>query len=1312
MYSIGYDIGTNSVGWAVVNEEGKLDRFKDRKMWGSIISFQDSNTNKPEKRRMFRGARRRLARKKQRIQWLQELMATMVAEADKDFFKKLKYSYLSEKDDNFDYLNPIHADRGAYESVFKMQDYPTIFHLRKALITGEKADIRLIYLALHHIVSERGNFLYEGQKIGLKNLDIRQDIEVLFDYLEFTDLLSPSDIEKIIDEKNGRTSDKQKAIAQYLVDKTTDAIEDSKKYSSEIAKLILGMNANLRNIFNLDDNLKFSLANENADTSALDSDQEFIIELARKVYSGILLKKILKGEGISTISDCYIQRYENHGKDLSSLKRLIRRYFDSSENNIYKEVINATGEKTISYEMYLKHPGKCKLDDLIKELKKKVFEPISDKASTDPDYIYCISRIEEGDFLLKPKNNQNGAIPNQLHVEEMEAIIDHQGQYYPHLLELKEKLLAIASFRIPYFVGPLQTKVYKNGESTDNEFAWVVRGKEKITPWNFKDVVDLDASEERFIRRMTNKCSEIHSDDVLPRHSIIYQEFCVLNELAHIKADGRRLHHSVKIAALTDLFAKTKKVTRRQFVEWLKINNFIDSESPVIEGLSDQTKFQNNLSSFIDFSNILGDDFDIEKVEKMILLLTVSSSKERIVERLSKDFPELNNLQIKRISNLRCSGWGKLGRKVLTGIYYIDREGVSHSILDLMRTTEMNFMEIKFSSEYGFKSQIDELNDKAAQSVSLDEFIQNYPCPPAVRKMARVTLRSLEEIIKVKGGELPEDIYLENSCSEGKKGKKTSSRYSQLEKLYRNLSNNDEYNEIRKKLKEYGTDSRKKQLDDRKLFLYFLQNGKCLYTGKPIDINNLQEGQIDHIVPQSVIKDNSLNNTVLVLSKENQRKGDDLTLRDDIIDARKTWWKSLLDAGLMSNEKFTNLTRKEMKDEDFERFVNRQLVETQQIIQIVKDLIRMFFPGVHIYGVSAKLSSNIRAMNHFTKVRELNDYHHAEDAYLAARIGFFIQKRFSLTNGMVKAEYRTAIKENPDNKYGLIASYFSRRLPYWNGFMEINELRHNLNSLDHFINYLTEENTDEFYNQTKEPKKEGLIPLSKNRMNTKLYGGYAGENDAYFLLVKYRKGKKYVLKLSGIPIRITVLGEKAVKDFLKEKFGDTVEIAADRKIKKYQSILIPGTEGRKAQELMIVGEKEEINARQLVLKKQSLETLNKVINRKTTDTTDTFQIRQDMLLLYDDLIRKLKDYTCYEKIYDILLTKRTELLELDNEALAKMIKCLITAMKADARRIEVTDWPIKGLPTTRMTKVLDPEKMVFIDRSITGMFEKKTSYGV
>ena len=71
-YYLGLDIGTNSVGWAVTDDEYNLCKFKKKDMWG-IRLFENGET--AAERRLQRTARRRTDRRKQRIDLLQMLFA-------------------------------------------------------------------------------------------------------------------------------------------------------------------------------------------------------------------------------------------------------------------------------------------------------------------------------------------------------------------------------------------------------------------------------------------------------------------------------------------------------------------------------------------------------------------------------------------------------------------------------------------------------------------------------------------------------------------------------------------------------------------------------------------------------------------------------------------------------------------------------------------------------------------------------------------------------------------------------------------------------------------------------------------------------------------------------------------------------------------------------------------------------------------------------------------------------------------------------------------------------------------------------------
>ena len=94
-YRIGLDIGTGSVGWAVTDTDNNLLTFRGKNMWG-VRLFDSAETAKT--RRVFRNVRRRLARRRQRIDLLQELLSDMVAQRDPQFFRRMDQTFLQGED--------------------------------------------------------------------------------------------------------------------------------------------------------------------------------------------------------------------------------------------------------------------------------------------------------------------------------------------------------------------------------------------------------------------------------------------------------------------------------------------------------------------------------------------------------------------------------------------------------------------------------------------------------------------------------------------------------------------------------------------------------------------------------------------------------------------------------------------------------------------------------------------------------------------------------------------------------------------------------------------------------------------------------------------------------------------------------------------------------------------------------------------------------------------------------------------------------------------------------------------------------------
>ena len=183
-YNIGLDIGVGSVGWCVTDDENNIIKKNNKHMWGARI-FPEADT--AAERRNFRSNRRRLERRKERIKILKSLILEDMEKEYPNFFpmlsesanvdedKKISESIFGKKYNLFSEEN--YTDQNYY------YQFPTIYHLRNYLInTEEKVDIRLVYLAMHHIIKYRGNFLHETN-FADNSTEIDEKLKEIQDFL-------------------------------------------------------------------------------------------------------------------------------------------------------------------------------------------------------------------------------------------------------------------------------------------------------------------------------------------------------------------------------------------------------------------------------------------------------------------------------------------------------------------------------------------------------------------------------------------------------------------------------------------------------------------------------------------------------------------------------------------------------------------------------------------------------------------------------------------------------------------------------------------------------------------------------------------------------------------------------------------------------------------------------------------------------------------------------------------------------------------------------------------------------------------------
>ncbi len=165
-YTLGLDIGVESVGWAAVTSEGDLVRTRaGLPAWG-VVEFEKAKT--AQDRRVKRGARRSLRRKKVRLQELKKIFKEMGTDVESQTLNK----YLDTKGKKAKYPTIYHLQADLFDGKIKFVDNP---QKDNEFLTENKNQI--LYMALHNFYKHRGHFLNgtEAMKI-IDNKNLKNEI--------------------------------------------------------------------------------------------------------------------------------------------------------------------------------------------------------------------------------------------------------------------------------------------------------------------------------------------------------------------------------------------------------------------------------------------------------------------------------------------------------------------------------------------------------------------------------------------------------------------------------------------------------------------------------------------------------------------------------------------------------------------------------------------------------------------------------------------------------------------------------------------------------------------------------------------------------------------------------------------------------------------------------------------------------------------------------------------------------------------------------------------------------------------------------
>ena len=637
------------------------------------------------------------------------------------------------------------------------------------------------------------------------------------------------------------------------------------------------------------------------------------------------------------------------------------------------------------------------------------------------------------------------------------------------------------------------------------------------------------------------------------------------------------------------------------------------------------------------------------------------------------------------------------------------------------------------SAKYGFSDAIKEFNADLNPSPNVQySDVDELYCSPSVKRAIWRTICLVREIEKINGCP-PKRIFVEmaRGATKEQKGKRTTSRKEQIKALFKDIHDNE-----RDWVAEIESQPDNLFSSD-KMFMYYMQMGKCAYSGENIpltDVFNTNLYDIDHIYPQSKIKDDSLDNRVLCKKEYNQHiKKDVYPVSKEIRDKMRDIWAVWLDKKLISKEKYKRLTRSTpLTEAELSDFIDRQLVETRQSTKAVATLLKRMYPDSEIvYSKAGNVADFKEKVNNdykkhdepelsIVKIRELNDLHHAKDAYLNIVVGNVYFTKFNRNAAIF-------FKKNNIDSYNL-KRLFDYYLP---GAWKVSEKERILQTARkntcRVVRFVSEEH-GKLFDATIKPKgaNDKLIPLKANGPISDMYkyGGYTKVARAYFSLVSSsdKKGKK-TITLEAIPVYIDLLGENAVNDYVKNVTGDKNATRLIDKIKMNSLLKIDGIycylsgKGDEGRVLLC-------NANQFIISDEDAAYLKKISrfcekNKKaegklTADEQHDGLTKDKNLEFYRMLVKRLEEKPyCLLPMPDsitLLKSKENVFVMLNIEEQCSVIMEIMHFFQCNSVESDLTLLGGKKTGKVRRSKTIDPdEEILLIYQSPTGFYQKTIS---
>lgn len=572
---------------------------------------------------------------------------------------------------------------------------------------------------------------------------------------------------------------------------------------------------------------------------------------------------------------------------------------------------------------------------------------------TISEYIcrYCtIPGTDRIDYRNRFYKNENRMIIRRKHVEnEVRTILKKQREWYPELTDQKiEKIMGVIFSQRDFEDGP--------GDASD-KYRRYTGFLESLGYCRFYP-------EERRGFRNTALGD-------------VYAAINALSQYRYVHTDTGETKLSQEAAAkMVSYIMKQGSLTRTQAAKLLKpLGIAIYGSKDVDKTLAKSFRFLKEMKKIaekcqVSWESLLSETDLTEYEEGKTSLLNQLGTVCSMYQTPHRKEEELKKLRAKwEQVHFPPAFWNALKRHKFNGTSSVSYHHMADAIEAFLKG------DIYGNFQWNKQKQLDEKQESqrerllSAKVLMQDEDVKDNP----------VVLRSINETRKVLNCLIwlygsPAEIHVEVADD-------VARSYLERKRIQKMQRDHEKTRDaIKKKIAEilHCTEAEVKGSQIERYKLYIEQEGKCLYSGRELDLEMVLDTQshayeVDHIIPYSLILDNTLANKALVCGNENQEKGQQTPLmylkgekKEAFIERVKAEKKRT--SHPISNKKYdylmlATLYGKEAK-EILTGWKSRNINDTRYITKYVVGLIKnhLQFAGekARVFGIRGHITSRFR----------------------------------------------------------------------------------------------------------------------------------------------------------------------------------------------------------------------------------------------------------------------------------------------------------------------------------------------------------------